>query len=300
MIRGKYNLAAVIVLTVGLVSAQACTVSIGELALWSGGSIGTGNNATITGTSASKIAINLNKGTSAGSIYTAGSIWLGNNVTVTGDATAKWGITKSKGTVITGSSSSFSDFSLPKLDILSRPSTGTNYIYAGSNSSKTLSPGEYSGWNFSNSTTVNLTSGSYNLSSFWAGNGSVVNIDTTSGDVVLNVVGNFSVGSGVKFVSSGSGTLRVNVFNSDAWLDNNVNIKGDIRVYGGGLTTGSSVNLTGSVYATGDIYLGNDSDVTYASTSTSIPEPSTIVLFTASAMVFIARRRGATNTSAAA
>ncbi|HAL45356.1 MAG: hypothetical protein A2Y12_11690 [Planctomycetes bacterium GWF2_42_9] len=299
MFNGKYNVIAVIVLTVGLVSAQACTVSIGELALWSGGSIGAGKDVTITGVSASKSAINLDKGTNADSIYTMGSIWLGNDVTVSGDATANGTISKSKSAVVTGSSNSYADFSLPTLDLLSKPATGTINIYAASNSSKSLSPGEYSEWTFGNGTTVNLSSGSYNLSSFWAGTGSVVNIDTTSGDVVLNVAGNFSVGSGVKFVSSGSGTLYVNVYNSDAWLDNNANIRGNIRVYGGGLSTGTSVNLTGSIYATGDIYLGNYSDVTYAATTSSIPEPSTLVIFAAAGMVFIARRRGATNTSTA-
>jgi len=296
----KYSLITILVLSVCLaLSAQACTITIDELALWSGGSITTGNNVTVTGTMASASGVSLNSGSSVGSIYTLGGIWLGNGVTVSGDAVAKGTVTTAKSAVITGSSSGNTSFTLPGLDYLTQTAIGTTSIYAAANSSTTLSPGTYSSWSLSNGTTINLSSGSYSLSSLWIGSSSVVNIDTSAGDVILNVVGSFSVSSGVTFVTSGSGTLYINVFNSSVWLDNSVSLTGVISVFGGGLSTGSSVSLTGSVYATGNIYLGNDTSVTYVA-FTNIPEPASLIMFGAAGFILTVRsRRASTNTSSA-
>jgi len=280
--------------------ANACTVTLQELAIWSGGSIGTGSDVTIAGPIASAAGINLNKNSSVNSIYTTGSIWLGNSVIVGGDAIANSGISKTKTSVITGYSNGSAGFELPKLDYLSQNAVGTTPIYVPSNAAQTIAPGDYSSWSLSGNTTINLSSGSYNMSSFWLGSGSVVNVDTSAGDVVLNIAGEFSVSRGVTFVSSGSGVLRVNVFNSNAWFDNDSSLTGVVSVFGGGLSTGSSVNLTGALYATGNVYFGNESTVTYS--AFGIPEPASLVIFAAMGMTLVVRgrRRGARGTSSAA
>ena len=299
MNRGIYSLFLIVILCVGfVVTAQACTVTIDELALWAGGTIGTGTGVTISGSIASASGININNGSSLNSIYTQGSVWLGKSVTVTGDIVANGQVDTAKSAVITGSSSSYSNFVLPQLDYLQQTTAGTTSVYAAANSSQIITPGQYSSWSLSSSTTVTISSGTYSLSSFWIGSNSVVNVDTSAGDVILNVAGSFSAASGVSFVTSGSGNLYINVFNSDAWLDNNVSLTGVLKVFGGGLSTGTSVDLIGSFYATGNIYLGNDSQVTYVS-QVIIPEPASLVLFAAVSLIFILKARRPTNTSAA-
>jgi hypothetical protein len=296
----KYNLAVCIIICGIALTAGACTVTMEELAIWSGGSIGTGSDVTIAGPIASAAGINLNKSTNVNSIYTAGSIWLGDKVTVSGEAIANKGIQKSKSAIISGYSNGSAGFQLPKLDYLTQNAIGTTSVYVPWKGSTTLKPGDYSSWSLSGKTTINLSAGNYNLSSFWIGSGSVVNVDTSAGDVVLNVAGEFSVSSGVTFVSSGKGALRVNVFKSDAWFDSDSKLTGVVSVFGGGLSTGSSVGLVGSVYATGNVYLGNDSTVTYS--AFNIPEPASLVIFATMGMLFAVRnrRRGATGTSSAA
>ncbi|MCE5340453.1 MAG: hypothetical protein LLF92_04920 [Planctomycetaceae bacterium] len=296
----KQSLTVCIIICGIVLTANACTVTMEELAIWSGGSIGTGSGVAITGPIASAKGINLNTSSSVNSVYTAGSIWLGSKVTVSGEAIANKGIDKSKTAVITGYSNGNAGFELPKLDYLTQNTIGTTSVYVPWKGSTILKPGDYSSWSLSSNTTTNLSAGSYNLSSFWVGSGSVVNVDTSAGDVVLNVAGEFSVSSGVTFVSSGSGTLRVNVFKSDAWFDSKSKLTGIVSVYGGGLTTGSSVGLIGSVYATGNVYLGSDSTVTYS--AFSIPEPTSLVIFATMSMFLVVRnqRRGAKGTSTAA
>lgn len=292
---------AVYVIIFGIsLAAKANTITLEELAIWSGGSIGTGSGVTIAGPVASAGGINLNKGTNVNSIYTTGSIWLGNDVLVSGDAIANSGISQSKTAKITGYSDGSAGFELPKLEYLSQNAIGTTSVYVNSNAVETLKPGDYSSWGSGGSATINLSSGTYNLSSLWLGSGSIVYVDASAGDVVLNVAGSFGVGRDVTFVSSGSGILRINVFNSDVWFDNNSALTGIVSVFGGGLSTGSSFGLVGSLYATGNVYLGNDSKVTYS--SFNIPEPASLVIFAAMGMALVVRgrRRAARGTSFAA
>jgi hypothetical protein len=282
-------LAVCVVVCCVALTANANTITLEELAIWSGGSIGTGSGVAIKGPAASAGGINLNKGTNVNSIYTTGSIWLGNDVLVSGDALANMGIYQSKTAVITGHSDGSAGFELPKLEYLAQNTIGTTSVYVKPNAAQTLKPGDYSSWSSGGSATINLSSGTYNLSSLWFGSGSIVYVDASAGDVVLNVAGSFSVGREVTFVSSGSGILRVNVFNSDVWFDNNSSLTGIVSVFGGGLSTGSSFGLVGSLYATGNVYLGNDSNVTYS--SFNIPEPASLVIFAAMGMTLVVRSR---------
>jgi len=293
----KHNLVAAICLMTSLiVTTQANTITIDELALWAGGSIGVGSGVTVSGPMASALGVNANSNSSLSSIYTQGNVWLGKGVIVNGDVVANGSIQTSKNTVITGSSNSFSNFVLPQLDTLQQTVVGTTPIYTAPNATKTLLPGEYSSLSLSNDTQLNLSSGIYSVSSFWMGSGGTVNVDTSAGDVILNVVGSFTAGSSVKFITSGSGNLFVNVFNSDAWLDSRVDFTGVLSVFGGGLGTGTSVNLTGSVYTTGSMYLGNDTAVTYTH-STQIPEPASLAMFLTIGFIIWKVRQGSTDTS---
>lgn len=283
-----------------VLAANATTITIDELSLWSGGSIGIGSDVTVSGPMASALGINANSNSIMNSIYTQGNVWLGKSATVDGDAIANGFIYTSKHAEITGTKDSFSHFVLPQLETLQQSAIGTTSIYTPSNGIKTLLPGEYSSMSFGNDAKLNLSAGAYSASSFWMGSGGTVNVDTSAGDVILNVMGSFSSGSSVKFITTGSGNFFVNVFNSDAWLDSRSGFTGFLKVFNGGFGTGTSVDITGAVYATKDIYIGNDSDIKYAAL-TAIPEPASIAMFMfIGFIIWKVRPEGSTNTSVSA
>lgn len=281
--------------------AQADTINLDNLSLWAGGTIGLGNYVTIGGSIASGANISAGSGAQLDSIYTQSSVWLGSNSSVSGDIFANGGIQTGSNVIIDGTSNSFSNFILPALDSLEHGAIGTDNIYSSKNSTKTLLAGQYRDWNFDRNTTLNLSAGDYTLRDFWMNKDGVVNVDTSAGDVILNVVGQFSTGSEVSFIKTGSGNLYVNVFGHDIWLDDDVSMNAIVKVYGGNIGTDSSVKLSGSFYATGDVWLGSNTQLEYVSSPVNIPEPASLLL-SAMSFVFILkfRPKAATDTSVAA
>ncbi|MFA5293049.1 MAG: hypothetical protein WC496_08460 [Phycisphaerae bacterium] len=279
MFRLRYSRIVVLFfVAVFTLTAQATTINIDELSLWAGGTIGFGNTVTVGGPVASAGNISAGNGTSLSSIYTQGNLWLGNNSVVSGNVLANGYVHTGNNVLISGTSVSFGDFVLPPLDSLQQNAVGTNNIYGEKYSTKTLQPGEYRDWSFDKNVTLNLSAGEYNLKNFWMNKDGVVNIDTSLGDVVLNIAGQFDTGKSVTFTNSGSGNLFINVFGHDAWLGENTKLAAVVKVYGGDFGTDSSSDLSGSFYAAGNIWLGNNSQVVY-SPVTVIPEPASLALF---------------------
>jgi len=294
-----YFITVIFLSLVFAVASQADIITIDELALWAGGSIGVGSGVNVSGSIASAAGVNANNNSSLNSIYTQGNVWLGTGVTIEGDVVANGSIQTSKNTIISGSKNDFSNFILPPLATLQQSVIGTDSIYRPNNGIKTLLAGEYANLSFGNDTNLNLSAGTYSAASFWMGSGGTVNVDTSAGDVILNVMGSFSSGSSVKFITTGSGNFFVNVFNSDAWLDSRAEFTGFLKVFNGGFGSGTAVNLNGALYATGDIYFGNDSDVKYSAMN-QIPEPASIGMFLFIGFIIWKVRPDSTNTSVSA
>jgi carbonic anhydrase/acetyltransferase-like protein (isoleucine patch superfamily) len=266
---------------------------------WTGGSVYIGSNANITGDiGARSSSISLGSNASiTGDILGNKNIWIGNNSTITGDARPGNGSTLSKGNnvTITGltqpGSFSFDSFDLPELDQLQQSAIGTENISGEKYSVTTLLAGDYRDWCFDKNTTLNLSAGDYSLKNFSMNKDGVVNIDTSGGDVTLNVVGQFSTGRDVSFLKSGSGNLFINVFGHDVQLEDNVKLSATLKVYGGNFSADNAVQLAGRFYATGDIWLGCNTQLQYACSALPVPEPSTLAIFAAMGLFVSCKRK---------
>lgn len=284
---------AFILLTVCL--TRATTVNIDQLGLWAGGTIGFGNNVSVDAPIASGGSISAGNNMSLNSIYTeGGGVWTGNNSIINGNILANGQVQIGNNVLIGGSITSFGNFTLPVLNLLEQTAIGTNDIYGEKNSTTTLSTGSYKDLSFDKEATLNLSAGQYSLRNFWANKSSTVNVDTSAGDVVLNVSGSFSASKDVSFVNSGSGNFYINVFGHDVRLDDSVKLSAVLKVYGGNIGVDNSVQLAGQFYATGNIWLGNNSNLSYISTISivPIPEPASLVIFVIMVFFsFIAKNR---------
>ena len=287
MFRLKHSL---LILIIFALTVQATTININELSLWAGGTIGLGSYVNVGGTMASAGNISTGSGTSLASIYTQGNVWLGSNSYVSGNVLANGQVQTGYNVSIGGSSDDYGDFVLPQLDLLESGGIGTDNIYGAKNSTTTLSSGLYRDLSFDKNTTLNLSAGSYSLNNFWMNKNSVVNIDTSGGDVILNVSGGFSTGRDVSFTKSGSGNLYINVFGANVWLDNDVTLNAIVKVFGGNLGFGDSAQLAGQYYATGDIWLGSNSQIEYVS-SQAIPEPASLAIFALSGFCLMVQKK---------
>ncbi len=348
--------------------AQATTIPINQLALWSGSSINGGIGVTIDGIAASAGGISINNGANLKSLYTQGRVWLGDNAVVNGtvlangqadagnglklngnwtasgaylgwnsningDIRARTGdislngsdvitgnvlgngniwiggnstvngdvrpgvnhsLSKGSNVTITGSTSpgvfDFDTFTMPQLEPMQKTIAGSQYIYGAPSTAATLLPGSYSAWNFGSGTTVNLSAGQYSLGNFYIDRNGIVNVDTSGGDVILNLTGGLNASNNVSFVKTGQGNLRINVFDSGVWLGDNTSLSAFLTIYNGNFNSGSSIQLTGSLYATGGIWLGNNSQVNYIS-SQNIPEPATIGILSLGVLGLIGRKK---------
>lgn len=142
--------------------------------------------------------------------------------------------------------------------------------------------------------TLNFSAGTYTMKNFWMDTNGVVNADTSSGDVILNVHGDFSTGNNVKFNTIGDGSLFINVLKENVWLGSKTEMDAVVCVYNGGFKTGSNVALTGSFHARGNVWLGNNSQVRFTGGGGGgggVPEPATVILLIAGGGLCILRRR---------
>lgn len=278
MFKIKYSFVCVLLVVLAAVG-QGSTIDISSVGLWAGGTIELGSNVSASGIAASGGGFSASGGAALDSIYTEKNVWIGSGSAVSGDIIANSEIYAS-GVKVGGSVNQFSDFVLPELDILEKNTFGTDDIYGKNNSTTTLSAGDYKSLSFGRDTTLNLSSGEYNIQSFWMDRESTVNVDTSAGNVVLNIAGGFSTSKNVSFVNTGSGSLQINIFGQDFWLGRGSSLSAVLKVFGGNIGADSSVNLSGQLYATGNIWLGDYSQFSYTPAA-EIPEPSTLAFLAA-------------------
>jgi hypothetical protein len=296
MLNFKYRFLCVWLVLFAGAAVQSSTIDIGDVGLWAGGTISMGSGVSVSGIAASGGGFSANSGANLGSIYTEKDVWIGGNSMVSGDITAGGSISVS-GVKISGTVSQFSNFTLPKLDTLEKTTFGTEDVYGKNNSVTKLLAGDYKDLSFGKNTTLNLFAGKYNFQSFWMDRDSTVNIDTSAGNVVLNLAGGFSTSRNVKFSNTGSGSLQINIFGKDFWLGSGSSLSATLKVFGGNISTESSASLYGQAYATGNIWLGDRSQVEYHSFAGEIPEPSTLAFLAVAGIYgFIVKGRGPKHT----
>lgn len=263
---------------------------------WSGKSVWMGREARVTGNiNARSNSINIDRdGIIVGNINGNGSIWLDRNNTISGNVSPGIGKTLSYGSGVSIGGSTdpgyvdVATFELPSIgDEPSHGSAGSQNIWEGNNSTLTLDAGAYKTVGFGRDATLNLSAGEYTMKSFWMDRGGQVNIDTSAGDVVLNVLGSFGTGRETNFTKTGTGQLYINVFDSNMYFDRDVNLDALVKVYGGNFGAGNNLDFDGSIWATGSVTLGNDALLT----GQPVPEPTTLVLLGLGGSIIILRKR---------
>jgi len=269
---------------------------------WTGKSVYFARDAKVVGNvtgGAGNVSIDRNASIT-GNIVSNRSVWIDRDSTIDGDARA--GLTGSLGTghnvSISGSrdrgSFGYDSFSLPSMgDQPQAGNVGSQSVWAGRNSSTSLDPGEYRNLGFDRGATVNLSAGQYTLKEFWIDRDGVVNVDTTGGDVVLNVTGTFGTGRDTVFNKTGDGKLIINVFDSNVWLGQGNQIEAAISVWGGSFGADQGTKLTGNVAATGDIWFGNGSQIIFSAfgQGAEVPEPTALAIVVMGGVLTVMRRR---------
>ena len=294
-------------------SPTPASIGIDTLALYSGKSLSLGKSASITGSVAGVNSVSLSTSAGAGDIYSGGTVYLGNSSNATaniwangkvsldgksrveGNVTTQGKYWKDKKATVAGQVTLGGDAELlvlPSMDTAPGSGTlGATSIWEGHNSTTDLASGSYNTVGFGHNATLNLSAGTYTMKSFWMDKEGSVNVDTSLGDVILNVHRGFSVGRDVTFNTLGDGDLFVNVFDKDVWLDNNAKMDATVRVFKGKFATGKDVALTGTFHASDNISLGQGSQVTYGGAGGSaVPEPATIALLACGGAMCILRK----------
>ena len=269
---------------------------------WTSQSVTVGMNAVIVGdiTAATGVITIDRNADVIGNLLGNSDISIDKNSTVIGDARPglTGTLTLGKKTTVTGSTEPgavTADTFLPPTmgDRPDAGEVGSPEIRPGDGATTILDPGAYSDVVLGTSATLGLSAGTYTVQSFSMADGGTVNVDTSAGNVVLNVQGSFAAGSSVQFATTGVGSLLINVFDHDAGLGNNVVIDAAVRVWGGSFATGTGSALTGSYHATGDVSLGSGSSAQPG--SVTVPEPAALPVVVLGAILALHRRKKRTD-----
>jgi hypothetical protein len=155
---------------------------------------------------------------------------------------------------------------------------GSDNVYGGKNAVVNLDAGDYRNVNlWGNNASLNLSTGSYTLRDLWIANQGTINVDTTAGDVVLDVHKDFSLGNDVTVNLIGDHDLILNVMD-DVNLGKNVDMTGQVYAWNDGFSSGDNLKFQGIIQAAGDVSIGSGGSIVYGGHST--PEPATLILLT--------------------
>jgi len=290
---------------------QTASIDIDSLALYSGKSLLFRGKNVVDAPIAAAGYLSMGNGSKARSLYSGGKVYLGIDSKVRGDIWANGNVNirdnsyvdgnvisrgnywKHKTATVTGNVQRGKNAELLVLPSMETAPSGERLgetIWGGRGTATNLASGSYDTAGFDRNATLNLSAGTYTMKSFWMDKEGSVNVDTSLGDVILNVHSGFSVGRDVTFNTLGDGDLFVNVFDKDVWLDNNAKMDATVRVFKGKFGAGKDVVLTGTFHASDNISLGQGSQVTYASSGSTVPEPTTIALLACGGMMCILRK----------
>lgn len=239
----------------------------------SGGSVSTAQNVTVNGDVVAAGAISIGNGNNiGGDVHGGGSVVLGNNVNVGGTALAG-------GAVAVGSNVSVAGvvngapaptplappvIALPEAN--SFTAGGANKT-VGNGGTLSLLADTYGALTVANNGFVSLSGGEYFFDSMTFGNNGVLELDLSLGAIIINIVGNLSIGNGFDIVLLGGDATDV-LFevHGNAAIGNGADWFGTLFAPDGKISFGNDADITGAIY--GDIVqIGNNSRFSYATSS---------------------------------
>jgi len=253
--------------------------TLGEVQGW--GTVGLDQQVTINGDLQSAKEVTIGKSSIInGDVNYGTSLWTDSGVKVSG--------TKTQGGL---------DLATWKPTLRTSPatwSTSNDSLYYASKSTKTLAPGTYGSLSVDSSSTIYLSSGTYNFSSLWLGKSVKLIADTSKGNVVVNILNGMSTDSSVLLDGGDTNNLIINSKGS-IYLGQGTVADANLFSYEGPINIDRNSQITGSLYSAKDIYLASfvtvDASSAIASVgSSTIPEPTTMGLFTMGIVAVLRRR----------
>lgn len=252
---------------------------------WTGKSVYMGRDANVTGEILAGAGdINLDRdAVVTGNLNGNANIWIDRNGQISGDARPGLNgrLDTGRNVTIGGSTDpSYADYDTVSLGSMGPApdikAYGSQDISGGRNAVVDLAAGDYRNVSlWGTDTQLNLSAGTYTLRDVWVGNRGTINVDTTQGNVVLDIHKDFSVGNDVAVNLLGEGDLILNVYD-DVSLGKNVDLTGQVFAWNDGFSSENNLNFTGRIQAAGSVSIGSDGSVTYS--GGHVPEPATLVL----------------------
>jgi len=266
---------------------------------WTGSSVWFGRDAAVNGQVLASGTVGLDsRAQVVGDVRSNSTVWIGSNSTVAGNVST--GLNKNLsagGSVAITGEVTHQALTVDTLGTISlgqasgHGEQGSTNVSRGRHSTTTLDAGDYKDISIDDGSVLNLSAGTYTLRRFWLDNDSVVNVDTSAGDVVIDALDRFGLGNRVQFVTSGAGKLIINVWDDDVWFGDDVQMPGEVRVWEGDFGAGKNLSFMGSIWARDNISLGANSSIAYGNWSSPVPEPTTTALLVVGGGALLARRR---------
>jgi len=270
--------------------------------------------ASVGGRVVARQGASIDRGSSVGSIDAGANVWVGRDTSVNGSIEAGDGLSMERSVRVAGDAryngSYWADSSASISGAvtsgaapdqwdpltLTNPgvsTSGGSSLWFGRGSTQTLSTGDFGSLSADRDVTLHLGAGEYNFSSLWLGRDSRLVVDTSAGDVTLNVAGSFSTDRGFVVDNTGPGNVLIQAGGSLA-LDRDSSIEAQLRSYGSVSVDRDSL-IDGSLHAAGNIWLDQGVQVTGAGAITGaaepVPEPASVALFMLGAGLFLTRPR---------
>ena len=240
--------------------------------------------------------------TVTGSLLGNRDVAVGDNSTIYGDASAGIGYNLIFGAnvTVTGSTDpldkAIAAFTLPLMPAEpTRPRIGRTNVRGSAESTVTLAPGSYKDLSIEQDSVLNLSSGTYVFKSFWMAKRGIVNVDTSGGDVVINVTSGFDTGQYVQFNPSGEGKVIINVHgNGGVWLGLGNMMKANMFVWNGIFGADKNLQFMGTILAKKNISIDEGAALYYSQGGGNyqgVPEPISLAVLAAGAVMRLLRRR---------
>ncbi len=269
---------------------------------------------TIGGRIVARQGVSVDRDGSVGSIDAGGDVWVGRDSAVGGAIQGGGGVSLERGVRVGGHvayndaywadasatiNGSVTDNAGPdRWDALtlSNPGPATpsgQSQWYGSNSDESLAAGDFGSISTDRDVTLRLTAGQYNLASLWLGRDSRLIVDTSAGDVAINVAGAFSADRGLVIDNVGTGELVIQT-GGNLSLNRDSLVEAQLLSFGGASIDRDS-HIDGTLHALRDVWLDRGVTVTGvgagAASHAAVPEPATLALFLASGACLLRRPR---------